>query len=311
MKKSFYLFAVLALLFAGCERNKPKTLLQNDFLYVENNGIYFYDLKTHEATRYANETDSVVNAICSKKGVLYYSVEKDNGLFLKSLDLNVVDAMPEQLADWDVTGEYGEMYFNYDETQIALERDMSWWAGPLYNLAVYDIATKNVTVNELYNIVTEDDEVVDVEFLDDNNSFDRWGVNNTSVEDPMAGIIEVDDYVYYVGEGQRVCLNDKINYDECIGFELEICDQNPISLDPTRTKVLICVSVAMGDGVLGTYIVSSLDGKEQKVLEGTDPEGIAPEWLSDGSLLYGSLSLMAPDGNVTTVAKSDKYCVLH
>lgn len=322
MKKSIYLIvAVMAMAFFGCDHNKPQTntLAQYDFLYLEDYGIYFYDLKTQEATRFANEIDSVVDVLCSKEGIVYYNVKKDNRLFLKRLDLkrldlNVANAEPELLTDWGLKTnevEYGEMYFNYDETQIALERDMGWWAGTIYNLAVYDCAEKTMSIQELYRIIMEDDEVVDVEMLYENETFDRWGKYNTSVEDPMDGVIEVDDYVYYVGEGQRVCLNDKINYDECVGFELGICDQEPISIDPTGKRILILVSVGMGDGVLGTYIMSSLDGKEQKVLEATDPEGLAPEWLPDGSLLYGCLSLMTPDGNVGNVAKSCVYCVIN
>ena len=295
-----------------------KTYAHYDFLYLDNDSIYFYDLKTHESIRFEGETDNIVNVICSKNGIMYYNVVRDGHLFLKSLDLNLPEAEPELLADWEVTMENnvgdgstnGNMYFNYDETQIALERDMGWWAGTIYNLAVYDCAEKTMSIQELYRIIKEDDEVVDVEMLYENETFDRWGKYNTSVEDPMDGVIEVDDYVYYVGEGQRVCLNDKINYDECVGFELGICDQDPISIDPTGKRILILVSVGMGDGVLGTYIMSSLDGKEQKVLEATDPEGLAPEWLPDGSLLYGCLSLMDPEGNVINLAETCTYCVL-
>ena len=78
---------------------------QYDLFYVEGGQLFFYDLQSNEATPFANEHDSIVRAVLSKKNVLYYSVAKDGELLLRSLDLNIVNPMPEQLADWEVTVE--------------------------------------------------------------------------------------------------------------------------------------------------------------------------------------------------------------
>lgn len=348
MKNSlFILMITLALGFAGCgskqtnpshnnntsvetpaadpEADVVTPAAQYDLLYLEEGSVWFYELETRQADRYNNETDSIVRAVLSKNNVLYYSVAKDGNLLLRSLDLNATNPMPEQLADWDVPVEgrtemdgFGAMYLNYEETQVALERDLRWFAGLFYNLAVYDLAAKTVTVYPLYREVLDGDEFMYFEDLPDNTGFNRWGPSDAPYSTTDERLENVANEIYYVGGGQRVCLTDRIDMDEVFGFGLSKEEYDvDASMDPTGKRALIGYNVGMGDGTLGSYFVSSIDGQQQMMLPGSDYETSNPTWLSDGSLLYvgyddgSSLMLLDTNGNIRRLAAADIYCVLH
>ncbi len=342
MKKLAYLLLVTGTLaFVGCEpqntnttdnvaKDTEKTMeatpaAQFDLFYVEGGQLYFYDLQSKGTTHYANESDSIVRAVLAKNNVLYYSVAKDGDLLLRSLNLNTVNPMPEQLADWEVPVEgrteldgFGAMYLNYEETQIALERDVRWFAGLFYNLAVYDIASKTITVHELYKAVMDGDEFVTFEDLPNNSGFDRWGPSESPYGTMDERLENVANDIYYVGNGQRVCLTDQIDMDDVFSFglEKEEYDVNA-SMDPTGKRVLIEYSIGMGDGTLGMCFLSSSDGQQQLALPSLDFESSNPTWLSDGSLLYigyddgQGLCLLDPDANIRKIAASEIYGVLH
>lgn len=341
MKKLTYLLLVmLAVIFAGCGSNNTNTTdntakdtekaaeaapaAQYDLFYVEGGDLYFYDLKSNEAMHYANETDSIVRAALSKKNVLYYSVAKDGDLLLRSLDLNAANPLPEQLADWEVTVEgrtemdgFAQMYLNYEETQVALERDVRWFAGLVYNLAVYDIDSKTVTVHKLYEEEMEDDEFVGFRDLPDNSGFNRWGPSDSSYT--MDERLEnVANDIYYVGGGLRTCLTDQISMDDYanIGIGKEDFDVEA-SMDPTGKKALIGYNIGLGDGVIGYYYVSSIDGQQQVELQGSDFDTSDPTWLRDGSLVYlgyddgSGIYLLNNDGVIRKIADAEIYDVLH
>lgn len=342
MKKlTYFIVVMLAVIIAGCGQNHnkptgnntdtPETTaaeltpaVQFDLFYIEGGQLYFYDLQSNEATHYANETDSIVRAALSKKNVLYYSVAKDGDLLLRSLDLNAVNPMPEQLADWEVSVEgwtemdgFAQMYLNYEETQVALERDIRWFAGLVYNLAVYDIDSKTVTVHKLYEEVMEDDEFVDFRDLPDNSGFNRWGPSDASYT--MDERLEnVASDIYYVGGGLRTCLTDQISMDDFSNIGIGKEDFHvEASLDPTGKKALIGYDIVLGDGVIGYYYVSSIDGKQQVELQGSDYDTSEPTWLPDGSLIYlgyddgSGLYLLNNDGVIRKIADAEIYDVLH
>ena len=296
-----------------------------DLFYVEEGAIWLYDLDTHCADRYNNETDSVVRAVLSKDNVLYYSVAKDGDLLLRSLDLKAANPMPETLANWNVPVEgrteldgFGGMYLDYGETKVALERDLRWFTGLYYNLAVYDLAAKTMTVHQLYREVFAGDEFMYFEDLPDNTGFDRWGPATVSSNSTGNLLENVDNEIYYVGDGQRVCLTDQVDLEGLFGIGLEKEEYDvDASLDPTGKKALIGYNAVLGDGVVGAYVVSDIDGRQQTELTGTDYETSNPTWLPDGTLLYigyddgPALCLLEPDGRLRKIAQSEIFAVLH
>ena len=233
--------------------------------------------------------------------------------------------MPEQLADWEVTVEgrtemdgFAQMYLNYEETQVALERDVRWFAGLVYNLAVYDIDSKTVTVHKLYEEEMEDDEFVGFRDLPDNSGFNRWGPSDAPYGTTDDRLENVANDIYYVGGGLRTCLTDQISMDDYanIGIGKEDFDVEA-SMDPTGKKALIGYNIGLGDGVIGYYYVSSIDGQQQVELLGSDFDTSDPTWLPDGSLVYlgyddgSGIFLLNNDGVIRKIADAEIYGVLH
>ena len=334
MKKA-YLFLSIAIVCAmvGCDQkpstqvsdNDEKQMEQNDekqsspdLGFVENGQLKFYDIQKDETEVYTQETDSVVNAVCSTDGKVYYNVISDNHLLLKCLDIKADNSMPESLADWglDLTATkenfalYGDMYLNNDQTQIALEVDIMWFAGPCYNLAIYDCASKTISKTILYQF---NEEVETMDFFDDENNFKVYAPEaNFDI-----GRFEDSDGFYYLNNGQKICLNDQLKDMEDMGdFEVEF-DHDPIALDPSGKRLLFATDVYLGDGLLGFFAVSSLDGKTQIALPNSDVMEDRPQWLSNGSLVYigyesdkDALFLMDTSGNIRTIAHTNKFFVL-
>ena len=287
-----------------------------DLGFVENGKLKFYDAQKGIADVCAQETDSVVAAICSEKGKVYYNVVADNRLLLKCLDMNSDNLVPERLADWnlDLTADdyapaFGKMYFSMDQTQIALEVDVSWFGGPCSNLAVYDCKSKKVKKIILYQYDDDEGYVVFME-----SSFKAYKPKVNFDE----GQFEDSAGFYYLGGGKRVLLNDQLN-------DLKITNLNfgdlefehyPVDLDPSGKKVLFASSTFLGDGLLGFYAVSSLDGKSQVVLPDSNVTDDCPQWLNNGSLVYvgnadaTTLFIMDVNGDTHPIAQTDKFFVL-
>ena len=334
MKKA-YLFLSIAIVCAmvGCDQkpstqvsdNDEKQMEQNDekqsspdLGFVENGQLKFYDIQKDETEVYTQETDSVVNAVCSTDGKVYYNVISDNHLLLKCLDIKADNSMPGSLADWglDLTATkenfalYGDMYLNNDQTQIALEVDIMWFAGPCYNLAIYDCASKTISKTILYQF---NEEVETMDFFDDENNFKVYAPEaNFDI-----GRFEDSDGFYYLNNGQKICLNDQLKDMEDMGdFEVEF-DHDPIALDPSGKRLLFATDVYLGDGLLGFFAVSSRDGKTQIALPNSDVMEDRPQWLSNGSLVYigyesdkDALFLMDTSGHIRTIAHTNKFFVL-
>lgn len=347
MKKQLsLLLALLVLGFTSCDRNKtnqsssqqpqsdttivaettttepekeaddeiPSAYLDAEIVYIEDGSLFFYQTATGKAIRFANEPDQVVNAVCTDRGLVYYNVISDNRLLLKRINLNKTEPEPTTLTDWNVElveenefgfPPYGNMYINKLFTQIALEVDITWLAGLCSNLAVYDCTTKEVTKLERYG-----DDWYDDMFNED--GFDIY-IPPTNFN---ADLFESSDHLYYLGSGESVCLSDQVDEEDVTGFYEYGMDFEPVALNPAGTKLLYRESIGMGDGVLGFYAVSTLDGMNQEVVCDLYEDAIAPVWLSDGSLIirgYESdvaLFRVYPDGEWQTIAHTHKFCVL-
>ena len=336
MKKAcLFLSIAIACAMVGCDQkpsaqvsdNSEKQMEQNDekqsfpdLGFAENGQLKFYDVQKDETEVYTQETDSVVDAVCAN-GKVYYNVKANNHLLLKCLDIKAADPKPESLADWNLDFEsregnpfpvFGKMYLSMDQTQIALEVDIMWFAGPCYNLAIYDCASKTISKTILYQF---NEEVGTMDFFDDENNFKVYAPEaNFDI-----GRFEDSDGFYYLNDGQRICLNDQLKEMEDMGdFEVEY-EHDPIELDPSGKKLLFATSTYLGDGLLGFFAVSSLDGKSQIALPNSDVMGACPRWLSNGSLVYtgfdnesntDALFLMDTNGNTRSIAHTNTFFVL-
>ena len=237
---------------------------------------------------------------------------------LKCLDLKANDPKPESLAEWKLESSdedtfplYGNMYLNKDQNQVALQVDITWFAGPCCNLAVYDCDTKTIDKIILYQF---DEEHTTMDFMDEENLFEVYApaINFDTT------LFDNSDGLYYLGNDQRICLNDKINDSQIeeLGFEEDYYYYYPIAMDPTGEKMLFGSVLVMGDGVFGYFAVSSLDGKEQFILPNSDVNDACPQWLKDGSLVYigwddkAALHLMDSNYNIRPISRAEKFFVL-
>lgn len=347
MKKTMIiLFAVMALGFSNCvnknksqsqenqsiedateiieESEEPElTLAVNaDFIFLQTGLIIFYDLQTDRGTHYADEEDYVSNIVCTDQGMVYYSAHSNNRLRLKSLDLTVPDPKPVLLATWPVKLDdeseypsYGNMFLNQDQSQIGLEVDFSWYGGLCNNLLVYDCESQRIHKIEMYHFDAEEGMM---EFEEDIDFVPNNPEPNFNIE-----LFEDGECLSYLGNGTPVCMSDPDKDKEYFSniFEDIQPDHVPVSLDPTRTKVLFGASTYIGDGEVGYYAVSSLDGKDKMVLTSPSNMDVTPQWLKDGSLLFvdydydATLFLVRPDnmnpnGEFQTIGHTNKFCVL-
>ena len=337
MKKAYlFLSIALACAMVGCDQkpstqvsdNGEKQMEQNDekqstpnLGFVEDGQLKFYEVQSGKTEVFTQETDSIVDAVCTTNGIVYYNAIANNRLILKSMDMNANNPIPESLADWgldltatkeNVFSPYGNMYLNIDQNLIGLEVDITWFAGPCYNLAIYDCSSKTISKTILYQF---NEEVGTMDFFDEENNFKVYAPEaNFDI-----GRFEDSDGFYYLNDSQKICLNDQLKEMEDMGdFEVEY-EHDPIELDPSGKKLLFATSTYLGDGLLGFFAVSSLDGKSQIALSNSDVMGARPQWLSNGSLVYtgieyesdtDALFLMDTNGSIRSIAHTNTFFVL-
>ena len=334
MKKAYlFLSIALACAMVGCDQkpstqvsdNGEKQMEQNDekqstpdLGFVEDGQLKFYEVQSGKTEVFTQETDSIVDAICTTNGIVYYNAIANNRLILKSMDMNANNPIPESLADWglDLTATkenvfppYGNMYLNIDQNLIGLEVDITWFAGPCYNLAIYDCPSKTINKITLYKY---NEEQGDVEFMDDENSFRAYAPEPNF----DYSLFEDADCFCYLGDDQRVCLNDQLQeMEDMSDFGVEY-EHDPIELDPSGKKLLYATSTYLGDGLLGFFAVSTLDGKTQIALPNSDVMADRPQWLSNGALVYTGydddtrLFLMDANGSIRSIANTNEFFVL-
>ena len=346
MKKALFIIAVVAAFgLAGCQPkatnkdgNQPQEAIAEQpeenqeigkcILYQGDGKLIFYDLDAQTTRLRVDENGVVVGFVNTPDGKIYYNVEENGSLLLKSLELKT-NAEPVTLVDWGINVEseseygptpYGKMYLNMDGNQIGLETDKMYYAGSyFFNYAVYDIASGNIKTYEMYRM--GEDMPEDVPCYIDFQMGDAGNDQGEPTGIDYSQFVDEEGYLYYLGfpevNGMHPCLNDKIDYQQYVAFGPGESDftADLISLDPEGKRALVFFNGVMGDGIIGIYNVSTLDGKEQYVLPGSCDES-HPQWLEDGSLVYvnyddePALYMMKPDGTLRKIGNAIDFAVL-
>lgn len=120
MKKTIRIL-VLLLLFTACNSGHQESEIIDsqisdtnqeeeiaDILYTQyplaflsKGELYFYNFDDAEKVKFEEESSAIINFSFDTEGkILYYNVEHDNSLWLKSANINEPNPTPELVVDW-------------------------------------------------------------------------------------------------------------------------------------------------------------------------------------------------------------------
>lgn len=274
MKKAlFFLIAALALAAMSCDRTTPRV----DAVIISQGQMQFYNHSTQKLTPYETETDSVVNIVFDNNNHMYYTAAHQQDLKLKMLDLSVKNPQPTLCADWQLKLDaITDNMFGTGASPLNLDANMENLY--LINQTYYE---EGIEV-EVYNIPSGKLSTTSYEAY----NRDYLGMFN------LASVIDKDRYYceggrfYHIVPEGKVCLNDQIDFNALyMGEDMEDVSFYPEMLSPDGQQIVFDANWEIGEG-WGYYCVSSLDGKNQKVLEDSDNWTLCPRWLANGSLVY-------------------------
>ena len=110
-------FFLILLLFAACtDGNKSrnaeqqaadtalgKAYRQSTLAYLIDGELYFHSFDENTKVKFAEEPEPILNFVFDKEGeTLYYSVERENMLWLKSADISKSEITPEWVISWQL-----------------------------------------------------------------------------------------------------------------------------------------------------------------------------------------------------------------
>ena len=119
MNKKIYFLAIFALMSAciGCKQKTDKngntettmekrtdiSYMQYPLAYLIEGVLYFHDFENSEKVKFIEEPDPILNFVFNAEGkTLYYSVERDNTLWLKSAEISNSEIIPQWLMSWNL-----------------------------------------------------------------------------------------------------------------------------------------------------------------------------------------------------------------
>lgn len=265
------LTALLALLFVGCDRDKPD-LTKVDMVVIHHGQMQFYNHASQTLTPYEAEKDSVVNIVFDHDNRLYYTAANQQALTLKCIDLSETDPQPKLCAIWQLTLDR-ITDFDFDTGAASIFMD-----GAMENICMkgVDYSEDNLPV-EIYNIASGQTQRM---------SYDEY-YEQFGNEEVFNDFYNEQGKFYYVTSDGRYCLNDQIDYNKVLGFdEVEDVYFSPTNkISPDGKLIAFHIVVGEGEG-WGYYAVASKDGQKQTVLTDSDIWTDGPDWLSDGTLVY-------------------------
>ena len=297
MKKILTLSLLLmAFAFVGCHHNTTPNATKAanyDLAIMDQGQLILFDM-TDKSAMPVEEKDSLFNMVYADNRI-YYSVKHDNNTFLKFVDLNDPELKSQLAADWEVPYDLcvGTAYYCLEAPALAYIPEanilgMHYMQSPNYGYSefrVFDLAD-----GKSYSA---DDWTGDLSEI----------LYNPDYTDPYEGMFacaEDNGDLYYRQGDDMIFLADRLKFDIEDSFIEELPYYCVLSVDPTNRFVLFQALTYLGDDdeFHGPQCIASLDGKVQKILGNFD-EGYPGQWLSDGSLVYGTkdgIHLLSPDG---------------
>ncbi len=249
--------------------------------YLIEGQLYFHSLDDNQRVKFVEEPDVIFNFTFDTEGkTLYYSVERDSSLWLKSADISESKVTPQWVVDWNlkkdgcISETYGEasplFYYNGD---LIIRHNFSWDYYDFYSMAIYSIANKNIIKKEF-----------DYDFI-------KKISGELSFNKAEKYFQTIDENLYYTRNNIKVCLTDKLDFEVLRNKENEDywveTDFNSFTLSPNETKILYGTMTEMGDLGHGPYSIANANGSSQMILEGTDiADSKKPVWLKNNSVVF-------------------------
>lgn len=264
------------------ENTNTKSYLESPLTYLIDGELYFYNHADNKKTKFIEETDPIFNYIFDTEGkIMYYNVERDNSLWLKSVDISKSEITPEWLINWKVkknkciTETYLEISpLMYHKGKVLMKHNFSWQEYDFERVAIYSIANKKITRYPAINFDMQP-YTKEVSYEEKEKSFDPD-----------------DQQLYYILNNKKICLTNKLDFKSLV--EEDEDDDEPFSpyymdliFSPDKTKILIGTAVAFGDLSHGPYSIVNSNGSNQMMLDETDIARLArPVWLKNNSVAF-------------------------
>ena len=304
MKKSVCLFAMLVI-FAACNSGNKKSennqhqsanisivediekkdagidYTQYPLAYLIEGVLYFHNFENNEKVKFVEEPEAIFNFTFDTEGkTLYYNVERDSSLWLKSADISESQVTPRWVADWKlkkddcITDTYGEISpLLYHKGELLMEHGFIWDYYDFRKFDIYSIAGKEKKSLEkesggrfLEKFIVE---------LPDNKADQYFKTTKQQL--------------YYTRNNAKVCLTDKLDF-EALKGEGEGWVKTEFyffTFSPDETKILFGALMAFGDLPHGPYCIANADGSRQLIIE---ESSIAykrnPAWLKNNTVAF-------------------------
>ena len=321
MKKTIYFLTVFAILSAcvggnqNNGNNEPQTIdttaaeailekhadisyTQCPLAYLVEGELYFYNFENNEKVKFVEESEPIFNFTFDSEGeTLYYSVEREGSLWLKTGDISESTFTPKWLVDWelikkefisDTDGGPSPLY--YYKGELISRYNYSWDIYDFDKIAIYSLANKKITRK------------------DNDYSFLSKVYGELSPEKYEQYFQAVDEHLYYSDNNTKVALTNTLNLDkikremsEEFWNETEFTDY---TFSPDNTKILFGALVWQGEVSFGRYCISNIDGSQQMILEQSRTDiGRRPIWLKNNKIAF------IGDENKLFVADNDKNSI--
>ena len=289
MKKTTCLLIVLVLLYACNNKsrnnlkqsNAEKTYTDCPLAYLIDEELYFHNLETNEKVKFTEETEPILNFVFDKEGkTLYYSVERNGTLWLKSANISKLEITPEWLISWQLSKD--EAFSNktmsplyYNEGKVIIQHGFHSPSQHYDKMSVYTISDNNINHTE----------------LDSKLIASSFGAFTTEKNEEYFETIDED--AYYIYDNAKVCLTDKMDFytedekNEGDSYASEDSYYYGFTFSPDSAKVLFVAQILEQKWRYGPYCIANIDGSNQMVLEQSDRfiEAL-PVWLNNNSVVF-------------------------
>lgn len=297
IKKSLYFLMMLFMLSACTESNSQaaKAEVQTTdaaaqqvssiayteypLAYLVDGELFFYSLADNKKIKFTEEPSAIFNFTFDTEGTtLYYNVERDNTLWLKSADISTADVTPQWLVDWQlqkdecITETYDETSpLLYHQGKLLMQHGFNWDTYYFSSMSIYSIGTKEISRKGLdYDVIQKYSGAL---------TFDKIYQYFKTIKQQL----------YYTGNNAKVCLTDKLDFvaQKTAEDEVDEIEFTGFMLSPDKTKILFGAAVSWGDLGHGPYNIANADGSQQMMLKDTDiASSKQPVWLKNNRVVF-------------------------